>query len=101
MKVLDKSYESMLKILGEHCKVTRCDRLYTAKGIFVKHPYKEIIYFLSNSEKFSGSYPNKIKDISYKYGWFCIRKEDNYSDLAFRNYFEIDIETGKIDYGEL
>lgn len=101
MKVLDKSYESMLKILGKPCKVTRCDKLCTTKGIFVKHPYRGTIYFLSNSEKFSGSYPNEIKDIRYIYGWFCIRKLDNYYDSSFSYYFEIDTEEDVIDYGEL
>ena len=101
MKVLDKSYESILKILGKLCKVTRCDRLDTTKGIFVKHPRNEAIYFLSNSKKFSGSYPKEIKDIRYRYGWFCTRKLEGYSAISFSYFFEIDIEEDVIDYGEL
>lgn len=101
MKVLDKSYEGILKILGAPCKVTRANGLYTVKGIFARHPDREAIYFLSNSSHFAGNYPYAIKDNKYKYGWFCVKKTDNFYDVSFRDYFEIEAEIDVIDYGEL
>ena len=101
MKVLDKSYEGMLKILGVPCKVTSDNGEHSVKGIFVKHPDREVIYFLSNSVYFAGSYPSEIVEDEYRFGWFCVNKTGNFADALFKDCFSIEAEIDVIDYGEL